>query len=206
MKATLNYARTPSSPTRDRRSLRASAAFTLVELLTVIAIIVLLVGITISILGFAQKKAALSKAEGQLDLLITGLGRYEKEYGEYPEPIDNSGKGDGGAKALYQALSGDGTNFLVMASSSEGGGASTGEPGTSGEVFIEGLDPRANKHGLVGGSSGNYQLVDPFAQPWFYRKYVKDDPGEKTNKRTYDLWSVGTDRKQTNQAKWIKNW
>ena len=47
MNTTLVYAPSSSTSPRNRRS----AAFTLVELLTVIAIIVLLVGITIGILG-----------------------------------------------------------------------------------------------------------------------------------------------------------
>lgn len=204
MKSDLSHAQARPGAVRSQRP--GAAAFTLVELLTVIAIIVLLVGLTLSILGYAQQKGALTKAEGQMQLIITGLSLYEKSYHEYPEPVDNSGDGAGGAKALYQALSGDGDNFLVIGAG-EGSSASTGRPGSVGDVFVEGLDPKANKHGLVAsGSGGGYQLADPFAQPWFYRKYVKSDPGEDTHNRTYDLWSIGTDRKQKNEAKWIKNW
>lgn len=204
MKTDLHYAQ--SGTLRSRRRRPGAAGFTLVELLTVIAIIVLLVGITIGILSFAQTKAANSKAQGQMELIITGLALYEKEYYEYPEPADNTGKGAGGAKALYQALSGDGDNFIVMGTGA-GSSASTGKPGSTAEVLVEGIDPEANKHGLVAkGTGGGYQLADPFGQPWFYRKYVKDDGGDETNNRTYDLWSVGTDRKAKNEAKWVKNW
>lgn len=201
MKTSLVHA--PSSLSLcHRRVSRCNAAFTLVELLTVIAIIVLLVGLTIGILGFAQGKAARSKAEGQMELISTGLMLYEKEYGEFPEPIDNSGEGSGGAKALYQALSGDGDNFLVIGA--EGGGAaSTGIPGSTGEVLVEGIDPKANKHGLV---NTNYALVDPFGQLWRYRKHLKDELAEPTHNSTFDLWSVADDRKEENEAKWVKNW
>jgi type II secretory pathway pseudopilin PulG len=185
-----------------RGALRRTLAFTLVELLTVIAIIVLLVGLTIGILGFAQQKAARSKAEGQMQLIITGLLRYEKLYGEYPEPVDNSGEGSNGAKALYQALSGDGDNFLVIGAG-EGGAPSTGIPGSTGEVLVEGIDPKANKHGLV---NTNYALVDPFGQLWRYRKHMKDEIADPTHNSTFDLWSVSDDRKEENEAKWIKNW
>ena len=201
MKSNLVHAPSSSSPARGR-SLRSAAAFTLVELLTVIAIIVLLVGLTIGILGFAQSKAAKSKAEGQMQLLITGLMRYEKEYGEYPEPVDNTGKGSSGAKALYQALSGDGDSYLVVGSAG-GSSPSTGDVGTTGEMFVEGLDPKANKHGLV---NTEYALVDPFGQVWHYRKYMEDEISDPTHNRTFDIWSVSDDRKGENEAKWIKNW
>ncbi|MGI9244252.1 MAG: type II secretion system protein [Verrucomicrobiales bacterium] len=201
MKSNLVHAPSSSSPA-NRSRLRHAAAFTLVELLTVIAIIVLLVGLTIGILGFAQSKAAKSKAEGQMQLLITGLMRYEKEYGEFPEPVDNSGEGSSGAKALYQALSGDGDSFLVVGS--EGGSTpSSGEVGSVGEVFVEGLDPNANKHGLV---NTNYALVDPFGQVWHYRKHMEDETTDPTRNSTFDIWSFSDDRKGENDAKWIKNW
>ena len=193
--------KTTQSPAAQRRGDRASG-FTLVELLTVIAIIVLLVGITIGILGFATKKGALSKAEGQLALIVSGLQRYEKEFGEFPEPVDNSGKGKGGAKALYQALSGDGDNHLVLAGA-EGGSPSSGKVGSSEEPLVEGIDPLANKHGLV---SNDLALVDPFGHYWRYRKHVEGDPGDETRNKTYDLWSIGDDRTGENEAKWIKNW
>ncbi|MFT4548549.1 MAG: prepilin-type N-terminal cleavage/methylation domain-containing protein [Pseudoalteromonas tetraodonis] len=182
---------------------RGRAAFTLVELLTVIAIIVILVGLTITILGFAQKKAAQSKAKGQMELIITGLTRYNVEFGGFPEPEDNSGQGSGGAQALYQALSGDGDDQLVVAAS-EAGGPSIGEVGSTTEPVVNGVDPNANKYGLV---SKDLALVDPFGQYWHYRKYLGDrQVGDETNNKTYDLWSVGPEGEIDNEVKWIKNW
>ena len=180
--------------------MRKAAGFTLVELLTVIAIMVMLAAITVGILNMAQKKAAKSKTEGQLQLLITGLERYEKFYNEYPEPIDNTGQGSGGAETLYQALSGDGSDSFVTAGE---GSASIGELGSSGEVFLPELDPKNPKFGMVNTS---YQVVDPYGQRWRYRKYIKEEDGEPTHNRTYDLWSVGEDTRADNEARWIKNW
>lgn len=179
---------------------RATSAFTLIELLTVIAILVLLVALTVGILRNAQVTAVRKKAEGQLELLKTGLTNYNNFYNEYPEPIDNTGEGADGSKALYQALSGDGDNYLVTANA---GTASTGVPESTGEIFIEGLDPNNNKHGLL---NSDYELVDPYGQRWRYRKDIKEDSDEINNKGSYDLWSVGEDRKELNEAKWIKNW
>jgi len=184
---------------------RLSAGFTLVELLTVITIIVLLVAITIGVLSFAQKKAIETKATAQLALLETGLGNYYEDNKEYPQPVDNTGEGPGGAKALYQALTGDGDSFLELENGT--GTASNGKIGSITEPYVEGLDPKANKHGLVSKSGGEYRLVDPFGQPWFYRVYLEEEEDDDpTNKKTYDLWSVGQDSNRENEAKWIKNW
>ncbi len=137
-----------------------------------------------------------------MQLIITGLMRYEKEYGEFPEPVDNSGEGTNRAKALYQALSGDGDTQLVVGGGA-GGSPSTGIVGSTAEALVEGIDPKANKHGLV---NSDYELVDPFGQRWRYRKYLKDDPADPTNNKTFDLWSVGEDKKEGDEAKWITNW
>ena len=94
-----------------------------------------------------------------------------------------------------------------MVGSAAGSKPSTGRPGSTGEVLVEGLDPNANKYSIVAsGSGGGYQLNDPFGQPWFYRVNVEGDPGSSTNNSTFDLWSVATDHTMTKQAQWIKNW
>jgi len=142
-----------------------------------------------------------SKAEDQMQLIITGLMRYEKEYGELPKPVDNSGEGTNGAKALYQALSGDGDTQLVVGGGA-GGTPSTGIVGSTAEALVEGIDPKANKHGLV---SADYALVDPLGQFWRYRVYDAD-VDDQTNNKTFDLWSIGEDGKEDDEAKWIKNW
>ena len=193
--------------TTKSQARRTSAAFTLVELLTVITIIVMLVAITIGVLSFAQKKAIETKAYGQLSLLQTALDNYYEENKEYPEPVDNSGEGWGGAKALYQALSGDGDNHLELENGT--GASSTGRIGEITDPYMEGLDPNANKHGLVAkASGGGFQLADPYGQPWFYRVDLGEEDGEEpvNNKGSYDLWSVGQDSRKENEAKWIKNW
>ena len=181
---------------------RKASAFTLIELLTVVAILVILMTITVAIMRNAQQTGARKKTEGQLSVLVGGIGNYYDFYNEYPEPLDNTGEGGDGAKALYQALSGDGTDMLVTGQETV---PSDGEIGTEGEVFVEGLDPNSNKHGLV---NTRYELVDPYGQRWRYQKYISnDDPDSKEMRnRTFDLWSVAEDSEEDNEAKWIKNW
>ena len=74
-------------------SRRRRSAFTLIELLTVISIIAILMAMTIAIISYAQDKAAEEKTKSVMIAVKAGLERYKDEYGEYPEPAENSGSG-----------------------------------------------------------------------------------------------------------------
>ena len=60
------------------------AGFTLVELLTVIAIIALLSALILGLAGLAQKKAARSKAEAEITQLESFVTDYQMKYGQVP--------------------------------------------------------------------------------------------------------------------------
>ena len=60
------------------------AGFTLVELLTVMAIIAILAGLILSIAGYAQKKAALARAAGEVKALCSACESYKADNGTYP--------------------------------------------------------------------------------------------------------------------------
>ncbi len=60
------------------------AGFTLVEVLTVIAIIALLAALILGLAGNAQKKAARSKAEAEVTQLQSFVTDYQMQYGQVP--------------------------------------------------------------------------------------------------------------------------
>ncbi len=60
------------------------AGFTLVELLTVIAIIALLTALVLGLAGVAQKTAARKKAESEVAQLTTVITDYQMQYGQVP--------------------------------------------------------------------------------------------------------------------------
>ena len=60
------------------------AGFTLVEVLTVIAIIALLAALILGLAGNAQKKAARSRAEAEIEQLSTFVIDYQTKYGQVP--------------------------------------------------------------------------------------------------------------------------
>ena len=60
------------------------SGFTLVELLTVIAIIALLAALILGLAGNAQKSAARNKAEAEIEQLSVFITDYQMKYGQVP--------------------------------------------------------------------------------------------------------------------------
>ena len=89
----------PPSPARRRD------AFTLIELLVVITIIAILAGLTLSTVGYVQKKGARSRAEAEVAALSAAIDSYKLDFGGYPTN-GNTTNTDG----LYSELVGRGTN------------------------------------------------------------------------------------------------
>jgi hypothetical protein len=155
------------------------------------------------------------------ELIELGLERYAAEFGEYPEPTNPDETIEivpgtvyriGGAKCLYQALSGDGFDAIKQVQG-ETPPQSDGHVSDAESKFQMVIDMPHAMYRKVG---DHYFLVDAFGRPFQYAKADK----EKTNtiNSTYDLWSITDDDKHTLSrskdaetspglhAKWIKNW
>ncbi len=74
-------------PVRDLRLLRQESkrAFTLIELLAVIAIIALLSAITLGVIKGVNERAAIGQAKAELSVLAQSLEQYKRQYGDYPQ-------------------------------------------------------------------------------------------------------------------------
>ena len=111
------------------------SAFTLIEMLTVMAVIAILASLIVAVYGFAQKKAALSRAQGEISAMSAACENYKGDFAGYPrdipedpnekgytdkldpredgDPNDRGSDGSGRSKyakaslVLYKALSGD---------------------------------------------------------------------------------------------------
>lgn len=59
-------------------------AFTLIELLVVMALIAILASLTLSTVGYVQKKGARSRAEAEVAALSAAIDSYKLDFGDYP--------------------------------------------------------------------------------------------------------------------------
>lgn len=63
---------------------RARAAFTLIELLTVIAVIAIIAGLLMPVFNMVERKSMLQQANAEMQQLITAIDNYHAHYGFYP--------------------------------------------------------------------------------------------------------------------------
>jgi len=211
------------------------AAFTLIEMITVIAIIAILAGLVLAVNGLVQKKGALARADAEIKDLSVALENYKTDNGGYPQDpnltdtldprntsvatdTSRSGRMAQSSLYLYEQLSGDTDGDGTI-----GNGADTGKN----------YAPDFWKPTRLGGdkdSTGKVTpvkyIMDPFGNPYGYstagllveqeyRAALATDPnaarkvpnskGTQGYNPTFDLWSFAGDT-SGNPAKWIKNW
>ena len=75
--------------------------FTLIEMITVIAIIAILMGIILPIVGVAKKKALAAKAKIMIESISAAIKMYEMDFGDIP-PDD--GAAATSTESLYTCL------------------------------------------------------------------------------------------------------
>ena len=68
--------------------LHSRAAFTIIELLTVMGIILLLAGLVLGVAGHAQGKASQARAQAEIQALSAAIESYKIDNGTYPESSD----------------------------------------------------------------------------------------------------------------------
>lgn len=174
----------------------ADKAFTLIELLTVIAIIGILAAITFGIGGAAQQRAAVSKAKTELSTLATALESYKRQYGDYPQtgaltlaepdtsPAIGSIATSHAQSGLFNALAGKFGPKL--------------DPITNGKVFIE-LAKFTMETTNMPVLTNDVDVANAFVDPWG-RRYIyvyKDEGSPSTWKApSYVLYSAGPDGKR----------
>ena len=166
-------------------SFRAGGAFTLIELIVTVTIIVILAGLVLSTVGYVQKKGARARAETEIAAMSAALESYKADNAIYPPNAVATG-----AHALYQGLSGDGNDAIGGAT------ASTGTPGSSGKSYMT-LKPNMLSPNPPNATT---RVIDPFQNDYNYIA-----PGIN-NASTFDLWSIANANPTTDPNQWVKNW
>src|SRR5213592_3150024 len=68
----------------ERLTNRFNCAFTLIELIVVITVIIILTGLVLSTVGYAQKKGARARAETEIAAMSAACESYKADNGVYP--------------------------------------------------------------------------------------------------------------------------
>jgi len=206
-----------------------SAAFTLVEMITVIAIIAILAGLVLAINGLVQGKSAKARAEAEVKMLSTACESYKTDNGGYPQDSSVPSKTDtldartyttadaslGGkyslsSQFLYGQLTGDINNTGLASAMTKNYAPDFWKPSRLG-------GPKTN-----GVSTGVWYIMDPYGNSYgystiglaaeqTYRAALATNPSAARPSTTqgynptFDLWSTAGDT-LGNTAKWAKNW
>jgi len=161
--------------------MKQRSAFTLIELLTVIAIIAILAAIAFGISTGIYERQARTVAQAELSALSSALEAYRGQYGMYP--IADSGSAEQRGEILFRAL----TNQRDF--NDEEGPDSYHRPG---RPFIDiSKVTLQNPETAETLSTDNY-FVDPWGNPYQYG--FRNDPGQLSWRRFgYLLFSDGPD-------------
>jgi type II secretory pathway pseudopilin PulG len=191
--------------------------------MVVISIIAILAALTLGASRIAQEMASKSRTSAAHEVIRVGLEQYKEKHGEYPEPNDpdattqvaNVDVRVGGARMLYQALTGDGDSEIKAASSQ--GNISDGR--ITDEERENSINAGLlNIKNLVVKSPDGFYLADAWMNPFQYEKGGIAESNALNP--TCDLWSFGpagssaggliydaaSRRNVDTTARWIKNW
>jgi type II secretory pathway pseudopilin PulG len=181
-------------------------AFTVIELIVVVGVIIILTGLILSTVGYARKKGARARAETEIAAMSAACESYKADNGVYPQngdtdtldPTSNfdstppaSGQTNAYSQAslyLYEKLFGvtSGTRSEVPSSRSY----FTFKPNM--------LYPTDTSADIVG-------LRDPFGNLYGYSTRMAAT-GSGGYNPTFDLWSTSGGTTTNDVPKWIKNW
>ena len=181
-------------------------AFTLIELLAVITIIVILASLVVAGLSFVTERQAREKARVQIALLSKALEDYKLDMGSYPLLTGTAAANPSGntANALYIPLFYEGYDYNKQTNPPA---TWTKKIGTvdfpkSTRIYLPDLDPTSTKQGWVDPVTGtnptppaSTTIKDPWGNEYRYRPSKKADGTDQTStiNPDFDLWSMGKD-------------
>ena len=197
----------------SRRTIRYKTAFSLIELLVVIGVIIILAGLILSTVGYVQKKGARSRAETEIAAMSAACESYKADNGVYPRDTVNNTTDNLDARtnldptaAGYSAAS----LFLYEQLAGVTSGSRSATP--SGKTYFT-FKPNM----LLPAPPSTLDITairDPFGNSYGYSTANQADPvTPKGYNPTFDLWSTAgaaSSPTPTPPAKqqdlWIKNW
>jgi len=175
-------------------------AFTIIELLVVMAVIIVLAGLVLGTSQYVQKKGARSRAEAEIAAISAACESYKADNGIYPQAPATDGldptatpdesKYAAASLELYALISGD----TDRNRSADTKSYMSFKPNQ--------LSPQDQAKNVTA-------IRDPFGNSYGYSTMKASDATKNGYNPTFDLWSTGgatTFGGAPNPAQWIKNW
>jgi type II secretory pathway pseudopilin PulG len=177
-------------------------AFTLIELILVVGIIIVLSGLVLSTVGYARKKGARARAETEIAAMSAACENYKADNGVYPANSDTNTLNAQTSvnPSAYQAAS------LYLYNALFGATAGSRTPNTGAKsyfVFRPNMLFPADQNQTV------QYIQDPFGNSYGYstinNPITNPTPTPGYNP-TFDLWSTAGGTTTGDTPKWIINW
>lgn len=173
-----------------KRNPQKRRAFTLIEILVVIALLIILASITMALAGPVKNMISETRAKSQIQKISLALNEFKNKYGDFPM-AENGESEEAWAELLIEAMRGDRilvrrSGKLTMAKFDEGRSGAEPMPFLAlGEFALdEDGDPESAK-----------MILDPWDNPYQYRynKISGGKPGQNWDAPTFLLISAGAD-------------
>jgi len=179
-------------------------AFTLIELVVVVSIIVILTGLVLSTVGYTRTKVARARAETEIAAMSAALENYKADNAVYPrDNATNQYTDTLNARQNFdstQAVYNNASFYLYTLLS----GDSLGNRNPTGKSY---MTFKPNMLLPAGGSGTVTAISDPFGNSYGYSTANQADPvTPKGYNPTFDLWSTVGGSTSNDVPKWIKNW
>src|ERR1051325_5721519 len=190
-------------------SLRPRGAFTLIELILVVGIIIVLTGLVLSTVGYARKKGARARAETEIAAMAAALESYKADNAAYPR--DNTTNQYTDTLNARQNL--DPTQTVYQNASFYLYGELSGNPSGDRTTYTKQtyFQFKPNMLSPADQTQNVLYIHDPFGNSYGYSTASQADSTKGYNP-TFDLWSTAGVAPSptpapptTQQDLWIKN-
>jgi prepilin-type N-terminal cleavage/methylation domain-containing protein len=176
-------------------------AFTIIELLVAITIILVLAGLILATSGYVQTKAKRSRAEAEIAAISVALENYRADNGTYPTDTTNGTTNTLDARTMFDPAAAPyaaASVFLYKELSGDPAGnrVPTGKSYFSFKPNM--LLPKDQAQAVIA-------IADPFGLSYGYSTANQTNPAKGYNP-TFDLWSTAGGVTGADQSKWIRNW
>jgi prepilin-type N-terminal cleavage/methylation domain-containing protein len=174
-------------------------AFTLIELIVAMTVIVILTGLVLSTVGYVQKKGARARAETEIAAMSAACENYKADNGIYPRDATTTDTLD--ARSAINMSNYQGTSQYLY-------GQIAGDPDFDGVPNPNVKSYMQFKPNMLGRDNANKVYPrDPFGNSYGYSTIQAATGNTSVGYNpTFDLWSTTGLTSGADSTQWIKNW